>query len=298
MEENRSRQDPRSGAPDHGAPDDGAPDRGAPDRGAPDRGAPDHALAGEEMPEEAEGLPDHGTADDEMPDRGYELDLDQHSSNHLDAAIQDAVEAVERSGHAGEPDAGGDGEAGRPAASADQLRAELADLQERLLRTMADFDNFRKRTEREKEALRRLGASEVLKDFLSVSDNLERALESPGGVEDLKQGVRMILRQFEELLSRHGVETVESVGRPFDPTLHEAVATQQSSEVEVPTVSEEMQKGYLFHDRLLRPAMVWVTMPAAAPAEREAGGEEAEAAGEAGEAGEAEPVGEADRVVD
>ncbi|MEE8525621.1 MAG: nucleotide exchange factor GrpE, partial [Thermoanaerobaculia bacterium] len=122
---------------------------------------------------------------------------------------------------------------------------------------------YRKRAEREKNTLRQMGTFDVLKDSLGVIDNLERALESGGDVEDLKQGLRLILRQQEEFLRRYGVERIDTEGQLFDPTIHEAVARQELAEVEAPTVVGEFQKGYLFHDRLLRPAMVHVAMPAA-----------------------------------
>lgn len=186
---------------------------------------------------------------------GYELDLDKHSASDLEAAIQEAVEAVDRV----EPE------------EAEGLSDEVAALRERLVRTLADFDNYRKRADREKETLRRLGTFDVVKDFLGVIDNLERALEASGSVEDLKKGVALTLRQQEEVLRRHGVERIESVGRPFDPTIHEAVGHQQTDEVDEPTVAIELQKGYLLYDRLLRPAMVHVAMPAraaAAPVEK------------------------------
>lgn len=258
MEENRSRQEPRQDPVDDRTWDDEILDDEAVDDGMTD----DEAMA-----VEAGGR----RADREMPDRGYELDLDEHSPVDLDEAIQEAVEAVERAGQPGGdggegPEDGAAGEAGGESGSAATVSVEAASLQERLLRTLADFDNYRKRTDREKENLRRLGIIDVMRDALSISDNLARALQSAGGFEDLKQGVRMILRQHEEFLRRHGVEGFESMGERFDPAVHEAVATQPSPEVKEPTVSEELQKGYHFHDRLLRPALVYVAMPAAAPA--------------------------------
>lgn len=214
----------------------------------------------------------------EASENHYELDLDEHAPADIDEAFKDAVAAVDRSKEVASPDEAAigrssddespdrsqpsdasmaaDSPAGPEGAAAD------AALRERLMRTLADFDNYRKRTEREKQTLKRLANFEVFKDFLGVLDNFERAMDSSGSAEDLKQGLKMIVRQHEEILRRHGVERVDSVGRPFDPTVHEAVAREESTEVEVPTVTKEMQKGYLLHDRLLRPAMVFVAMPA------------------------------------
>ena len=105
-------------------------------------------------------------------------------------------------------------------------------------------------------------------------------MESSGSTEDLKQGLKMIVRQQEEILRRHGVERVEAVGQAFDPTVHEAVAREESAEVESPTVTKEMQRGYLLHDRLLRPAMVFVAMPGGKPAADRAAGDGAGGDGE------------------
>ena len=146
-----------------------------------------------------------------------------------------------------------------------RLENENETLRERLTRSVADFENFRKRTEREKESQQRFGLTNVLRDFLAVVDNLERAHAASGNAEDLKTGVAMIIRQYHELLARNGVKPVDAVGETFDPTRHEAVAREDGADVEAPTVTAELQKGYMLHDRLLRPAMVHVAMPAAKP---------------------------------
>ena len=101
-----------------------------------------------------------------------------------------------------------------------------------------------------------------MRSFLAVVDNLERALASEGSVEDLKQGVEMILRQMGNLLTDSGVQRVAAIGQPFDPSVHEAVTRQEDPNVSAPTVSEELQSGYMMHERLLRPAVVKVSMPA------------------------------------
>lgn len=207
----------------------------------------------------------------------YELDLDEHAPADIDEAFKDAVAAVDRVKDTDDADGvapapGGSATAAAPgggSSSQGELEAETEGLRERLMRTLADFDNYRKRTEREKQTLRRFANFEVFKDFLGVLDNLERAMDSSGSAEDLKQGLKMIVRQHEEILRRHGVERVEAVGKAFDPTIHEAVAREESAEIETPTVTKEMQRGYLLHDRLLRPAMVFVAMPGANGGESE-----------------------------
>jgi molecular chaperone GrpE len=101
-----------------------------------------------------------------------------------------------------------------------------------------------------------------MRDLVAVTDNLERAAAAGGAVEDLKAGVDMILQQMRETLRRHGVTAVEAVGRPFDPAEHEAVTREEDPAVSSPVVTAELQRGYKMHDRLLRPAMVRVSVPA------------------------------------
>jgi len=160
-------------------------------------------------------------------------------------------------------------------AETEALRKEIADLRDRSMRTLADFDNFRKRAERERQELRRYALAEPLREILPIADNLERALSAGGSAEDLKRGVDLILRQLHELLRRLGVREVAAVGEPFDPALHEAVAREESDLVQTPTVAETLVRGYKLHDRLLRPAMVKVAVPAeeraAAPHEGDGG---------------------------
>lgn len=141
------------------------------------------------------------------------------------------------------------------------LRREIADLRDRSMRTLADFDNYRKRAERERRDAVRYAASAPLGDFLEVVDNLSRALAAGGSAEDLKTGVEMTLRQLEDALRRHGVEPVAAAGQRFDPAHHEAVSRLEDPDVEAPVVVEELQRGYRLHDRLLRPARVVVAVP-------------------------------------
>jgi molecular chaperone GrpE len=130
------------------------------------------------------------------------------------------------------------------------------------MRTLADFDNYRKRAERERAEVRRYALMEPLRDLLEVVDNLERAVSAGGSPDDLKLGIDMTLRQLADVLKRHGVTPVAAADRPFDPAVHEAVSRQEAEDVDEPTVSAELQKGYLLHDRLVRPARVVVAVPA------------------------------------
>jgi len=195
-----------------------------------------------------------------------ELDLDAPTAD-LESAMREAEAAVKiaRGDEGEEADPAPDGYAG-PAgptgnAETDRLRREIADLRDRSMRTLADFDNFRKRSERERQEARRYALFDPLREFVNVVDNLERALSAEGPAEDLKRGVEMILRQMQELLRRHGVQEINAEGTPFDPTVHEAVTREERPGVATPTVVDELQRGYKLHDRLLRPAMVKVAVP-------------------------------------
>ena len=135
----------------------------------------------------------------------------------------------------------------------------LKDTHERLLRSAAEFDNFKKRALKEKEDTQKFGSERLLKDFLPVMDNLERALEH-AEQHDLKQvieGVRLVQKLFESTLAKHGVIGFSAVGKPFDPGFHEALM-QQESDQPPNTVISEMARGYKLHDRLVRPAAVVV----------------------------------------
>lgn len=142
------------------------------------------------------------------------------------------------------------------------LRKELAEVKDQWVRTLADFDNFRKRTEREERELKRYALFEPMRELLPVVDNLERALAADGSAEDLKRGVELILAQVKGVLRSHGVREVPAAGAPFDPAVHDAVSRHEDDAAPVPTVSEELQRGYTIHERLLRPALVKVAMPA------------------------------------
>jgi molecular chaperone GrpE len=156
----------------------------------------------------------------------------------------------------------GDGDAGAV------LQQEIAGLRDQLLRLAADFDNYRKRASREQQEVRDYGTSNVLNEILPVLDNLDRALaHSDGDKSPVVAGIRLVVKQFHDVLSRFGVTSFTSVGVPFDPERHEAVAQLPTSEHKPGTIVEELQKGYMLRDRLLRPARVVV---AAAPGERAA----------------------------
>ncbi len=143
-----------------------------------------------------------------------------------------------------------------------ELSEKLKESHERLLRAAADLENFRKRWVKEKEEIQRYGIEKLLKDFLPIQDNLERALDHAKNGDDfdsLRQGIGMTRKLFEDSLARHGVRSFTSVGRPFDPRLHEALQQVTSREQAPNHVVSEVVKGYLLHDRLARPALVIVS---------------------------------------
>jgi molecular chaperone GrpE len=144
-----------------------------------------------------------------------------------------------------------------------KLKGDAEDLKNDFLRLAAEKDNLRKRLEREKSEYLQFALSDVLKDFLAVLDNFERALESEEreDSDSLREGIELIYKQYLDLLKKQGVEPVESEDQSFDPRIQQAFMSEESDEVDEPTVGEVFQKGYMHHDRLLRPALVKVLLP-------------------------------------
>ncbi len=163
------------------------------------------------------------------------------------------------------PEADAAAAAAAPIDPLEEARAENKRLRDQLLRTAADFDNFRKRSRREVVDADRRGREDLLKELLPVFDNLERAVahtETASDVASLAEGIRMVMRQFGDTLGRVGVERLVSHGQPFDPSLHEAIQQIASSEHAPGTITAEVQAGYRMGERLIRPAMVVVAKAA------------------------------------
>jgi len=150
------------------------------------------------------------------------------------------------------------------------VRAEVAASQDRYLRAVADLENFRRRTVREKEELRLYAASRVLEDLLPALDNLSSAVvaaKQPGAdMKALVGGVEMVLAQLKSALASHGLKEITPLGLPFDPHQHEALAHQPSAEVKEEHVLTVVRTGYSLNGRLLRPASVVVSSGPAKPA--------------------------------
>jgi molecular chaperone GrpE len=150
-------------------------------------------------------------------------------------------------------------------AELESLKTELAQCQDRFLRKAAEFENFRKRMEREKNETAQLSRSSVLVEFLPVADACDRALESfkgsqaNDGLDQYREGVRLLYKQIHDVLNRLGVAPIEAHGQPFDPHLHEAITREPSHEFEDNMVIDVLRRGYMFKDRLLRPSQVRVS---------------------------------------
>jgi molecular chaperone GrpE len=212
----------------------------------------------------------------------------EKGSFHADippSVLEDALRSVEKRADAGDPPAPpgdpapppeGDAarvaelqaEVGRLLAEGEQARAQAAEERERLLRAAADLENYRKRAAREKDEIRQQAVGPIVKDLLPAVDNLERALAAAPPDDVMAGGVRMVLKQVEEALARHGVTPRSALGQPFDPAFHEALAAIETPGATPGTVVAEQGRAWLLHGRLLRPAMVAVaagTPPPPAP---------------------------------
>jgi len=141
------------------------------------------------------------------------------------------------------------------------IEEELKAAQDRYLRLAAEFENYKKRSQKELDEYRKYATERLLKELLPVLDNLQRALQhgrQSGKSEGVLQGVELTSKQYEEILSRFGVRPIPTVGLPFDPNVHQAVAMVKAKGQKPNTIVEEYEKGYYLHDRVLRPAMVTV----------------------------------------
>ena len=186
-------------------------------------------------------------------------------SAELEEALREAAEAVDDSGakKKDEPPAADAAEAAGDAEAAEGALAELSLTQDRLVRLQADFENFRRRALKERTEIHQYGHQNLVKDLLSTVDNLDRAIDharkgGSGDQEVLLQGVELVKKDLLTALAKNGVTVIDSMGKPFDPALHEAMAQLPNASVAPNTVVEVMQKGYKLRDRLLRPSRVAV----------------------------------------
>ncbi len=211
------------------------------------------------------------------PERSDATPRGPHQSPELAEALAEAEAAV------GRADQGSAGAQGAPTTAAEavtealldarreleqvleQTQKEAEQLRERWMRAAADLENYRRRAAKEREDMQRFGSEKLLRDFLPVLDDLERAsaavegAEPSTGLEVLLGGVRLVHKKFLATLEKHGVSTFESEGEPFNPERHDAVQ-QAPSPYPTGSVAKQVQRGFLLHDRLLRPAFVVVSL--------------------------------------
>ena len=145
-------------------------------------------------------------------------------------------------------------------AERDRLIAEKAELQDRLLRRQADFENFRKRADRDRSEFVQFAGMEFVREMLPILDDFERALKVETTDAVYTRGIQLIYTRLYDALKKMGLEPMETVGKPFDPNLHQAIERVETGEAEDQTILGEFQKGYNFKSKLLRPAMVRVAV--------------------------------------
>jgi molecular chaperone GrpE len=153
-----------------------------------------------------------------------------------------------------------EGQVAALAAERDKLAGERADLQDRLLRARAEFDNARRRAERERSEYLQFAAMDLVRDVLPVLDDFERALKVETADRNYAKGVELIYQRLYETLKKMGLEPIETAGRAFDPNVHQAVERVETDEAADHSILGEFQKGYNFKGKLLRPAMVRVAV--------------------------------------
>lgn len=198
-----------------------------------------------QTPDIEENAAEGAAVDDDAPTTQYEAVSDDAETEQY-TAVDDQAEAIDAAVEA--------------AAALEAAQREVADWKGRAYRATADLDNLRKRSQKEREDLRRFAVEGLLKDLLPVIDNLERALahaETSEG-QGLIDGVKMVLRQFTQTLSVKGAEPFDPTGEPFDPVVHEAMTQMVSADVEPGHVAQTFQRGWKLNGRLVRPAMVIV----------------------------------------
>jgi len=196
-----------------------------------------------------------------MMDERLPQDPDEAGRAQLDGAPEGAPASV-------------DGQVESLRAEVEKRTREAAEAQDRYLRLLAEFDNYRKRVTREREDQRRQSQTDLLLEILPALDNFDRALQAPpapGADAGFRAGVELIHRDFLAALERLGVRPFAAVGQPFDPQRHEAVGRQERTDVPDHTVVAEMLRGYQHQDRILRPARVVVAVASGPDSDRDAG---------------------------
>ena len=203
---------------------------------------------------------------DEMKKDGVEIPIEDGTEEVIDEAVDAAEETVETAeefadatGDAdAEADAETEAEAGDTSADASADAAEGDDMQAKYVRLMAEFQNYKKRTAKEKEDIYAFGAEKVMLSLMEVLDNFDRALEQGCSDEKHAEGIKLVHTQLMNALKKNGLEEIEALGEDFDPNFHSAVIMEDTDEYESGKVCFVVQKGYKLNGKVIRPAMVKV----------------------------------------
>jgi molecular chaperone GrpE len=187
-----------------------------------------------------------------------------------DKAAETTTEAQDVAAGAAAAATEGDGAAAGAADGIEAKEKELKETYDRLLRTTAEFENYKKRMAREMDEFRKYANQSLLREMLSIVDHIELALQAAGATgseKTIADGLNLTLKELTRILEKFNVTPVESAGKPFNPEVHEAILREPSERLPENSVVREMQKGYMINGRLLRPALVVVAAPPAASAE-------------------------------
>jgi molecular chaperone GrpE len=197
------------------------------------------------------------------PEKQKPEDIEEQDEDEIEYVPVHGAPPKAGAKHTGEEDKRLRGKLRQKDAEIKALRAEVEELKDKYLRKLAEMENLRKRFDRERLEYIQYALSDFLRELLVVLDNFERALQSRDEADgkSFQEGVEMIHRQYLDLLKRKGVRPIETKDKGFDPTVQQAVMTEESEAVTEPEVAEELQRGYLLNDKLLRPALVKVLVP-------------------------------------
>ena len=205
-----------------------------------------------EKQETVQEEPSETEVNSETEEKGTD-DVDTSSDSAKTEEVQENKEASENEAPKGKTSF-----FGKKKEKKDKKDQQIADLTDRLQRTMAEFDNFRKRTEKEKASMYIIGAKEIVEKILPVVDNFERGLATAREGDAFADGMKMIYKQLMTTLDELGVKPIEAVGQPFDPNYHNAVMHVEDESLGENVVAEELQKGYTYKDFVIRHSMVKV----------------------------------------
>ena len=202
----------------------------------------DGAVSGAESPPERNGK---SGGENAVPEAENRRDEAQQQSSETEPTVVDDVSELE--------------------SELKSARAEIQEAKDKYLRALADFENLRRRSKKEREELLRFGSESLLKEILPVLDSIEKAVDCPDSSSDdgghFREGFLLVKKQLLTVLEKNGLGVIECIGKPFDPNFHQAVARVELPDANSETVHEEFARGYLIHDRLLRASVVSVAVP-------------------------------------